>query len=257
MGLAKLVFSAAVLVSAIVLTSCAEKFPINIPESYTVQDEHTFSVPYDKAWQEVVKTVSRENRIKTMDKASGRIVTDVAVVDNRPSGKASESSTLGRTYKNSYSLKLTQAGPGRTTIRIKTELMEEYFAIYNRECNAESFAAFLRQKLFRVICADLYRNPAKCLALFPDYNAAVCLPPAKAGATPEDEVSDPHLDPMWKLEINIRDLQEALAREGYDPGPVDGRMGKKTREALTRFQRDHKLAPTGKLDESTMIALEI
>jgi len=258
MGLARLDFSAAILFCAIGLASCAEKFPQDIPESYTVPNEYTFSVPYEKAWPEVVKTISAETRVRTMDKEAGIIVTEVAVVDNKPSATPEKASTFGRTYKNSYSVKLSEAGPGQTTVKVRTNLTEEYFAIYNRECPAESFAAFLRQDLFRKICGNLYRNPARCLALFPTYNAAVCLPPApRPTLTQEEEVSHPDLDPMWKLEINIKELQQALARAGYDPGPVDGRMGKKTRAALIHFQKDNKLEPTGKLNESTMIALEI
>lgn len=256
MGSAKFAFSAAILFSTIALASCAEKFPSDIPENYTVPDAHTFSVPYEKAWQEVVQTIAGENRIRTRDKEGGVIVTEVAEIDNdKP--RSTDDRTFGRTYKNNYTVKLTEAGPGKTSIAIETNLVEEYFAIYNRECNAESFAAFLRQDLFRKICDNLYRNPAKCLALFPNYNSAVCLPVPKAAQASAEEVSHPNLDPMWKLEINITDLQKALAREGYDPGPIDGRMGKKTRAALTRFQQDNKLEPTGKLDESTMIALEI
>ncbi|KJS03284.1 MAG: hypothetical protein VR65_02665 [Desulfobulbaceae bacterium BRH_c16a] len=62
---------------------------------------------------------------------------------------------------------------------------------------------------------------------------------------------------MWKMEIDVKELQKALADAGYNPGPIDGLMGKKTRAALTRFQKDNNLEPTGLLDEATMIALEI
>lgn len=257
MGLAKLDFSAAILVCAVGLASCAERFPQDIPASYTVPDEYTFSVPYEKAWPEVVRTISAESRVRITNKKAGIIVTEEAVVD-QPGTTPEKASAFGRTYKNSYSVKLSEAGPGQTTVTVRANLTEEYFAVYNRECPAESSAAFLRQELFRKICGNLYRNPAKCLALFPTYNAAVCLPPAPGPAlTQEEEVSHPDLDPMWKLEINIKELQQALAKAGYDPGPVDGRMGKKTRAALIHFQKDNKLEPTGKLNEATMIALEI
>jgi peptidoglycan hydrolase-like protein with peptidoglycan-binding domain len=34
---------------------------------------------------------------------------------------------------------------------------------------------------------------------------------------------------------HVRELQEALAKSGYDPGPVDGIMGPRTKEALRKY----------------------
>lgn len=258
MGWANIPFSAAILSSVLLLASCAEKFPRDIPENYAVPHEYTFSVPFEKAWQEVVKTVSGRHRLLSVDKGNGVIVTEFAEIAGTNGAGKEGGSAFGRTYKNSYIVKVAEAGKGKTAISIKAHLKEEYFSLYDRECPAESFAAYLRQELFRGICADLYENPAKCLALFPTHNAAVCLPSAPPpSSAKEDDISHPNLDPMWKLEINVRELQKALARAGYDPGPIDGLMGRKTRAALIRFQKDNKLEASGKLDESTMIALEI
>jgi hypothetical protein len=43
-------------------------------------------------------------------------------------------------------------------------------------------------------------------------------------------------------------VQERLAREGYNPGPIDGALGARTRDAIIDFQRDHQLAVTGRID---------
>lgn len=40
-------------------------------------------------------------------------------------------------------------------------------------------------------------------------------------------------------------LQILLALNGYDPGPIDGIFGPRTRTAVTLFQRDHFLVPDG------------
>lgn len=45
--------------------------------------------------------------------------------------------------------------------------------------------------------------------------------------------------------------QRGLARYGHDPGPVDGRMGPRTRAALRAFQTERGLAPHGQLDAAT------
>lgn len=52
------------------------------------------------------------------------------------------------------------------------------------------------------------------------------------------------------------DLQRALDRAGYDPGPTDGVMGPSTRRALQAFQRDQGLSVTGTPTAAVYQALE-
>ena len=42
-----------------------------------------------------------------------------------------------------------------------------------------------------------------------------------------------------------KEIQRGLKRRGYDPGPVDGLLGRRTARALRKFQADHGLAVTG------------
>ena len=42
-----------------------------------------------------------------------------------------------------------------------------------------------------------------------------------------------------------RQIQLGLKRQGYDPGPIDGLMGRRTANAIRAFQRDHGLAVNG------------
>ena len=50
----------------------------------------------------------------------------------------------------------------------------------------------------------------------------------------------------------IRMVQLTLKDSGFDPGPIDGIMGSKTRESIKRFQMKNELEPTGELDEQTI-----
>ena len=50
--------------------------------------------------------------------------------------------------------------------------------------------------------------------------------------------------------------QTALKTAGFDPGPIDGVIGKKTREALRGFQKANNLKETGRLDKATIAALK-
>jgi N-acetylmuramoyl-L-alanine amidase len=53
----------------------------------------------------------------------------------------------------------------------------------------------------------------------------------------------------------LKAAQEKLASLGFDPGPIDGYMGARTREAVRAFQVSRKLAPDGILGPVTMGAL--
>jgi hypothetical protein len=48
-----------------------------------------------------------------------------------------------------------------------------------------------------------------------------------------------------------RRVQLALERAHYDPGPVDGKAGAKTKKAIREFQRENNLPETGMADEAT------
>jgi peptidoglycan hydrolase-like protein with peptidoglycan-binding domain len=45
--------------------------------------------------------------------------------------------------------------------------------------------------------------------------------------------------------------QEELRELGYNPGPIDGIMGPRTRQALRQYQRDYNLSATGTLNTAT------
>lgn len=52
-------------------------------------------------------------------------------------------------------------------------------------------------------------------------------------------------------------IQVALDRAGFSPGEIDGNAGQKTRLALSAFQKENKLQPTGAASEETVTALRL
>ena len=56
--------------------------------------------------------------------------------------------------------------------------------------------------------------------------------------------------------VVLTDLQRALQRAGYNPGPIDGVIGRQTMEALARYQEANKL-PSGKITMETLQALGV
>jgi len=55
----------------------------------------------------------------------------------------------------------------------------------------------------------------------------------------------------------LRKVQQSLNDQGYDAGKVDGKWGPQTSAALKKFQGDHNLDATGRIDAQTLTALGI
>lgn len=51
--------------------------------------------------------------------------------------------------------------------------------------------------------------------------------------------------------VSISDVQRALIRAGFDPGPVDGKAGRRTKSAIKEFQRRNGLTADGVVGERT------
>ena len=59
-----------------------------------------------------------------------------------------------------------------------------------------------------------------------------------------------------KSRPNVKQIQLALRNAGYNPGPIDGRMGKQTRSAIRQFQSANNLAVDGKVGKKTWAVLK-
>lgn len=61
-----------------------------------------------------------------------------------------------------------------------------------------------------------------------------------------------HLDPV----TTVRGIQARLAQLGYKPGPIDGIIGSRTREAIRAFQKDNALVIDGIAGPATRSKLQ-
>jgi peptidoglycan hydrolase-like protein with peptidoglycan-binding domain len=59
-----------------------------------------------------------------------------------------------------------------------------------------------------------------------------------------------------KEDATVKAVQQILADLGYAPGPVDGALGGSTTRAISAFQRDRKIAATGRLSPELMRELK-
>lgn len=54
----------------------------------------------------------------------------------------------------------------------------------------------------------------------------------------------------------VRDIQQGLTRLGYDPGPVDGLYGNKTKSAVRKLQKDAGTFPDGEASQKILELIE-
>lgn len=54
-----------------------------------------------------------------------------------------------------------------------------------------------------------------------------------------------------KSRPSAKQIQTALKNAGYNPGPIDGRMGRRTKEAIRSFQRANGLVVDGRVGKQT------
>jgi len=54
-----------------------------------------------------------------------------------------------------------------------------------------------------------------------------------------------------KSRPTVKQIQKALKNAGYNPGSIDGKFGRQTKEAIKDFQKANNLKPDGKVGKRT------
>ena len=75
-------------------------------------------------------------------------------------------------------------------------------------------------------------------------------------ARDNQDVQSPRMSSMGNAQ-DVRAAQEALKSKGFDPGELDGRMGPRTKAAISEFQRSAGLRETGRFDQATRSQLGV
>ncbi|MBU2979342.1 peptidoglycan-binding domain-containing protein [Alteromonas sp. C1M14] len=95
----------------------------------------------------------------------------------------------------------------------------------------------LKHNANKAECKVVKKAPAKKVVVKTPAKVVVKTPPKVVVKT----------SPKAPVKVNlILETQQQLARLGYNPGPLDGLMGKKTRQAIMAFQRQYKKTVDGK-----------
>lgn len=79
---------------------------------------------------------------------------------------------------------------------------------------------------------------------------------ALAKETQEKKVAKRKVIGEIKSQPSVKEIQIALSNAGYNPGSIDGKMGKATREAIRAFQKANNLAVDGRVGKQTWSLLK-
>ena len=78
----------------------------------------------------------------------------------------------------------------------------------------------------------------------------------QTGAAQQRSAGELDMDAVPSLTPDgVRQVQQALQKRGYDPGPIDGILGPQTKEAVRKFQDFYGIKARGEIDNQTLYAL--
>jgi 5-methylcytosine-specific restriction protein A len=76
------------------------------------------------------------------------------------------------------------------------------------------------------------------------------------GAVPVNKSNRQSLSSKSDMSKNVKQIQTLLALLKFNPGPIDGILGKKTTKAIRAFQLDIGVRATGKIDKNLKLQLD-
>lgn len=76
-----------------------------------------------------------------------------------------------------------------------------------------------------------------------------------AQSAPSAPVAAQGTGAQGNLSQAVSSLQSQLAARGYDPGPIDGVMGERTRNAIRAYQRDRQMPVDGQVSQALVASL--
>ena len=230
------------------VTGCVSNLR-NIDTNVICPVEYTFKASFDRTWSATQDAVLQLGTIDEIDKREGTIISGISKIGGNET-RAANQELFAQIYKYSYSIRLTRENRGKQT-RINTVVKlfyEQLAGLQKYKIRNDQVENYLRDKLYREICQRL----------FPAGNG-----PCSNGfttATTGRQYSQTRKTSSRKIrrhpDAKVKRAQSLLRANGYAPGPADGLMGRKTRQALKRFQADNGLPATGAPDLQTLALLE-
>ena len=133
------------------------------------------------------------------------------------------------------------------------DLVESYKWFAVAAAGGDKDATVRRDEVAKVLSPD---DLAKARAIVQAWRATPVITEANTVATPPGgwgEASGGVTEA--NRQALVKKIQTLLAEQGYDPGPLDGYEGPKTREAVKAFQRKIGLTENGRISGDLVAAL--
>jgi len=111
-----------------------------------------------------------------------------------------------------------------------------------------------------MVAAPEFTAPPQPEAAVPPDNVVMAAPtavPVKAGGE-EDWASTVSraVNPTYSRDLVVA-VQRLIRADGFDPGPIDGLVGPRTRRAILAYQHNGGLPPTGEIDRALLVNLQL
>lgn len=136
------------------ISGCASNIEHIPPTQVPISKNKVFSGSFDQVWSAAQRVLSEETTFKILDKSSGIMVTELKTIDAKELSLA-QTYFLGKTYKSSYTVNFSQAGGGKTDVKVNVKLQAVQAVLLSREESNENVESYLRQQLFDKVAANL------------------------------------------------------------------------------------------------------
>ena len=223
-------------------------------ERFTPKKEYAVSL--DTLWNHTRRVLEAERiGVTSSDKAEGRIVTDY--VQGGSTANISPIWLISQTTRFKFNISMSKASSTATRLNIigsieqtvmskgKSSPWEDVSKTMSKE--VASLESWLYEKLEQGLPAAVTANSQNLAPATAE--VATTTPPLPKIDAPRIE---PPSDRLVAEAMSVAQAQRRLAELGYEPGPIDGVLGKKTIDALSKFQREKGLSASGKLDDATV-----
>lgn len=189
------------------LNRITQRYP-KISFNKAAPDEKSYPLPFDTIWDQLPKLLGdmeEEVRFSNRTEADGLIFT------NYKSVIKSKRMTL------EYQLRaIVKKNDSSVTVSAIVPIIEKHFGATTKTDATTRLAKIIRHIFFSRLSEKL------------------------------SQIDEPSSTPIVETpQKTITDLQKKLKVIGYNPGPIDNILGKRTRRAIRKFQRNHGLPATG------------
>lgn len=203
---------------------------VQIPAKYETVTERVLDKPAHTVWKK------GQGPIQKIDEATGEIM---CLVD------------VPATYKT-ITKRILKSGPTTSEVEVPAVYNTVEKQVIDRPATTRSIQIPAKYKTIKV--TKLAQ---------PEQTRTIPIPAEYATVTKKVLISDGHME--WRsilCETNmtrnkISEIQRALMKKGFNPGPIDGVIGSSTIRAVNQFQRANKLPVDKYLNTKTIKALGV